>query len=88
MRIFTICFCISLLVCSGCGAIDATAGAVGSLFTKKPKVKSQLEVRQMQTRDFETSETTMVLRAMLNVLQDDGYIVEQVNSDSWFFQCY
>ena len=77
MRIFTICFCVSLLIYSGCGAVDATAGLAGSLFKKKPKVRSQLEIRQMQTRDFDTSETTMVLRAMLNVLQDEGYIVEQ-----------
>lgn len=85
MRIFTICFCVSLLIYSGCGAVDATAGLAGSLFKKKPKVRSQLEIRQMQTRDFDTSETTMVLRAMLNVLQDEGYIVEQVNSEVGFF---
>ncbi|MHC4737792.1 MAG: hypothetical protein ACYS9Y_02705 [Planctomycetota bacterium] len=85
MRILTICFCISLLVCSGCGAIDATIGAVGSLFKPKPKVRTQLEIRQMQTREFEASETKIVLKAMLNVLQDDGYIVEQVNSEVGFF---
>jgi hypothetical protein len=62
MRIFTICFCASMLIYSGCGAVDATAGAAGSLFKKKPKVKSQLEMRQMQTREFETSETTMPLK--------------------------
>jgi hypothetical protein len=39
----------------------------------------------MQTREFETAETTMVLKAMLNVLQDDGYIVEQVNPEVGFF---
>ena len=85
MRIFTICFCASLLLYSGCGAVDATVGATGSLFKEKPKVKSQLEMRQMQTREFETSETTMVLQAMLNVLQDEGYIVQQVNSEIGFF---
>ena len=84
MRVFVICFCISLII-SGCGAVDATVGAAGSLFKKKHKAKSQLEIRQMQTREFETSETTMVLKAMLNVLQDDGYIVEQVNPEIGFF---
>ena len=84
MRVCIICFCLSLVI-SGCGAVDATAGAVGSLFQPKRKVKTQLEIRQMQTREFETSETTMVLRAMLNVLQDDGYIVEQVNPEVGFF---
>ena len=84
MRNCIICFCISLII-SGCGAVDATVGAAGSLFKPKRKAKTQLEIRQMQTREFETSETTMVLRAMLNVLQDDGYIVEQVNPEVGFF---
>jgi hypothetical protein len=85
MRILIICFCASLFICSGCGAVDATAGAARSMFKKKPKVRSQLEVRQMQTREFETSVTMTVLKAMLNVLQDDGYIVEQVNPELGFF---
>lgn len=85
MRIFAICFCTSLVIYSGCGAVDATVGAAGSLFQEKHKARSQLEIRQMQTREFETSDTTTVLRAMLNVLQDDGFIVEQVNPEVGFF---
>jgi hypothetical protein len=85
MKIFTICFCVSLIFYSGCGAVDATVGAAGSLFKEKPKVKSQLEIRQMQTREFETPDTTLVLKAMLNVLQDDGFIVQQVNPEIGFF---
>ena len=85
MRIFIICFCASLVICSGCGAVDATVGLTDSMFKEKPKVRSQLEIRQMQTWDFDTSETTVVLKAMLNVLQDDGYIVEQVNPEIGFF---
>ena len=37
--------------------------------------KSQLEVRQFQTRDFDTDDDKLVMKAMLNVLQDDGYVV-------------
>ncbi|MHC4364862.1 MAG: hypothetical protein ACYSTJ_05285 [Planctomycetota bacterium] len=85
MRILAIIFCGSLIVCAGCGAIDATVGAAGSLFEEKQKVKSQLEIRQMQTREFETSDTKTVLKAMLNVLQDDNFIIEQVNADLGFF---
>jgi len=69
MRISIICFCASLLMYSGCGAVAATVGVAGSLFKKKPKVRSQLEVRQMQTGEFETFETTVVLKAMLHVLR-------------------
>lgn len=85
MKVVAILFCISLAFYSGCGAVDATAGAVGSIFKKKQAPKTQLEIRQMQTREFDTKDTKMVLRAMLNVLQDDDFIVEQVNSDIGFF---
>lgn len=40
------------------------------------KERSQLEVRQMQTREFGSSDTKMIMKAMLNVLQDDGFIVK------------
>ncbi len=81
MRICAICFCACLILCGGCGAVDVAASA----FEKKHKPKSQLEIRQMQTREFETTDTTMVLKAMLNVLQDDGFIVTQANTDLGFF---
>lgn len=74
-------FSVGPIICSGCGAVDVAA----SLFEEKPKLKSQLEIRQMQTREYDTSDTTMVLKAMLNVLQDDGFIVKQANSDLGFF---
>jgi hypothetical protein len=42
-----------------------------------PKIeKTQLQIREIQTRTYETSESKLVLKAMLNVLQDDGFIVK------------
>lgn len=41
--------------------------------------KTQLEKRQMQTREYNTSDKTMVMKAMLNVLQDDGFIINNAN---------
>ena len=38
--------------------------------------RTQLEVRQFQTRTFDTADTTLVMKAMFNVLQDDGYVVK------------
>ncbi|MEJ2270544.1 MAG: hypothetical protein P8Y04_12350 [Desulfobulbaceae bacterium] len=38
--------------------------------------KTQLQIRSIQTRTYETSESKLVLKAMLNVLQDDGFIVK------------
>lgn len=81
MRIFAIYFCANLIICSGCGVVESTA----SLFEKKHKPKSQLETRQMQTREYETKDTMMVMKAMLNILQDDGFIIRQANTDLGFF---
>lgn len=36
--------------------------------------KTQLQTRQVQTREFDTSDTRLVMKALLNVLQDDGFI--------------
>ena len=38
--------------------------------------KTQLQIREIQTRTYEISNSKLVLKAMLNVLQDDGFIVK------------
>jgi hypothetical protein len=38
-------------------------------------LKSQLEVRAFQTYTFENADGRLVMKAMLNTLQDDGYVV-------------
>lgn len=43
--------------------------------------KTQLEVREYQTRTFDTPDTKLVMKAMLNVLQDDGYVVKNAVVD-------
>ena len=43
--------------------------------------QTQLQVRQFQTRSYSTGDMAMVMRAVLNVLQDDGYIITTANSD-------
>ncbi len=58
------------------------SGACG-LFQSKPK-PTQLEIREFQTRTFETKNVKMVMKAMLNVLQDEGYIVKNADSDLGF----
>lgn len=41
---------------------------------------SQLEKRQIQTRTYNAQDRLVVMKSILNVLQDDGYIVYNVNS--------
>jgi len=74
--------CVSLLLfLSGCGLFTGTL----DLSSKNKQTKSQLEIRQMQTREFETTATDMVLRGRLNTLQDEGYMVRQINTEMGFF---
>jgi hypothetical protein len=41
----------------------------------------QLQVREFQTRTYETTDTAVVMKAVLNVLQDEGYIIKTANTD-------
>ena len=43
--------------------------------------KTQLQIREFQTRTFDVSDSKLVMKAMINVLQDDGYIIENANAD-------
>ena len=43
--------------------------------------RTQLEIRQVQTRTFDTQDQLLVMKAVLNVLQDDGFIVNNANSE-------
>lgn len=42
---------------------------------------TQLQVRETQTRDFDTDDTKMVMKSMMNVLQDDGFIIKNAVLD-------
>ena len=46
-----------------------------------PKPQTQLETREFQTRVFDTNDTKLIMKAMLNVLQDDGFIVKNAVTD-------
>ncbi|MGA9750187.1 MAG: hypothetical protein WBS54_00180 [Acidobacteriota bacterium] len=43
---------------------------------KKP-VQSQLQIREFQTRTFSDTDMKLAMKAMMNVLQDDGFIIKQ-----------
>jgi len=44
-------------------------------------VASPLEVRQAQSRTFETADSRLVLKAALNVLQDQGYVIRHADAE-------
>jgi len=58
---------IASLIILGCATTPATPP------------KTQLEIREFQTRDYDTNDVKMVMKSVLNVLQDDNYIVKNAN---------
>ena len=51
--------------------------------TAKPP-KTQLEIREFQTRAFDTKDQKLVMKAVLAVLQDDGYAIKNADKDLGF----
>lgn len=64
-------------------ALALVSGA-GCASTSPAPPKTQLEIREYQTREFDTSDSKLVMKAMLNVLQDEGFMVRQANSELGF----
>lgn len=58
-------FCLQTLILTGCVPPKPTAPPM-----------TQLQVRQIQSRKYNTKDTRLIMKAVLNVLQDDGFIVK------------
>lgn len=63
-------------------AIIVALGAFTGCATSQ--AKSQLQIREFQTRSFETKDVKAVLKAIINVLQDEGYVVKQADLELGF----
>lgn len=46
--------------------------------------QTQLQTREYQTREFDTNDVKLLMKAMLNVLQDDGFVVKNAVTDLGF----
>ncbi|MEM3265845.1 MAG: hypothetical protein QXH07_07815 [Thermoplasmata archaeon] len=42
---------------------------------------STFKIREYQTRTYDTTDTKMVLKAMVNALQDEGFVIKVLNTD-------
>lgn len=60
----------------GLGVVVALALLLPGCLPPPAPPPTQLEVREYQTRTFDTADTALVMKAMLNALQDDGYVVK------------
>lgn len=43
--------------------------------------RTSLQVREIQSRDFDTANSTLVMKALLNVLQDEGFVTRNAVTD-------
>lgn len=48
---------------------------------KTPVAKTQLEIREMQTHVYNTSDMTKVFKASINTLQDEGYTILNIEDE-------
>lgn len=48
---------------------------------KKVQSRSMLEIREIQTHFFDTSNTNQVVKAIINTLQDNGFIIQNIEPD-------
>lgn len=51
------------------------------VMAKKAKDVSQLELREMQTHFYDTSDSTRVMKAAINTLQDSGFTIQEVEPE-------
>ena len=59
--------------------LGACASAQPSALSRLPQ--SPLELRQTQSRTFESADARLVLKAALSVLQDEGYVIREANAE-------
>lgn len=63
-------------------AIGMSACTVVNYQQNKPAYQeTQLEVREFQTRMFDTNDIKLIMKALVNVLQDDNYIITNAVTD-------
>jgi hypothetical protein len=78
-----ICFPLLLIIVSGC---TSTPWAKYLLY--KPVASSentQLQLREMQQRIYDTPDKEKVLKAIINLLQDDQYMIKNVDANLGYF---
>jgi hypothetical protein len=52
---------------------------LGACMSAPPPQKTQLEIRQLQTRSYDTKDVKMVIKAVMHALQDDNFMIKQAN---------
>lgn len=53
----------------------------GCIRPQQEEPVTQLQIREIQTRDFEIKDSKLVMKSMMNVLQDEGFIIKNAVAD-------
>lgn len=57
---------------------------VGCVQIPSPPQRSQLEIRELQTREYKAKDLKQVMKAVIGALQDDGFIVRNADKELGF----
>lgn len=68
-----------LLIIGGLAAIVLTSCTFVN--QPPPPPKTQLQIREFQTREFDTNDVKLVMKAVINTLQDEGFVVKNAVAD-------
>jgi hypothetical protein len=72
----------SILILALIGIVSMiSACTIVNTFQPPDAPKTQLQTRQVQTREFDTNNVKLIMKAVINVLQDDGFIVKNAQLD-------
>lgn len=58
--------------------------ATGCTPAKIEPPKTQLEIREIQTRSYSSKDLKLVMKAVINALQDDGFIIKAADKELGF----
>lgn len=64
---------IAIIALAGCTVVSRQQNTQGE--------KTQLEVREFQTRTYDTNNVKLIMKALVNTLQDDGFIIKNAVVD-------
>lgn len=70
-----------LIVLATVVVVTLTGCTVVSQQRTAPPPQTQLQTREYQTREYDTNDVRLVMKACLNVLQDDGFVVKNAVMD-------
>ncbi len=74
MKLFIISILISFFI-TNCASSPSRKLESSELQDRQIQEKTQLQIRQIQTRTYDIAASELVMKAMFNVLQDDGFII-------------